>query len=660
MTRYRFFGGKGGVGKTTCAAAAAVSAAERGCDVLLVSTDPAHSLGDALALRVGPRPRRVPTARGTLQAVELDAERALERWLGTRRRALRTIAERGTYLDHEDIDQLLELSMPGVDELIGLIELRRLARRAGHPDVVVDTAPTGHTLRLLAMPDTVRRVASVLAHMQAKHRFLAESLGGGYRPDVADTLVDELDAEGRTLRELLGDPARCTFAWVLRPEMLALEEARDGVAALDKAGIAVSEIVVNAVTPPPFRGCPGCTARHHEEREILAAIAVTFAGRPVRLVRAYDREPRGMSALRRVARDLRRASTLPRRRRQRPRAARTRPPRGLPPWLDVVAPAGVRLLLVGGKGGVGKTSVAAAAAIALAAATPARRILLLSTDPAHSLADVLLAPMDDEERAVPGAPDNLRARELDAERALLVRRERYREAVDELFNALTRGSRFDIAFDRTVIQELVELAPPGLDELFAALAVVEALTSASGGVYDVVVVDTAPTGHALRLLALPATALQWIHALLAILLKYRKLVGLGELASDLLTAARDLKALQALLADPGRTRLIPVTRAAELPRLETERLIAAVTRLGIDVGPLVVNAVIAPGCATCTRRARAERRVIDDLRRLQRRRRARHARSAMIFAPTMSPAPRGATALREWGHGWRLEDDRTA
>jgi arsenite-transporting ATPase len=590
--------------------------------------------------------------------VELDAERALERWLGTRRRALRTIAERGTYLDHEDIDQLLELSMPGVDELIGLIELRRLARRAGDPDVVVDTAPTGHTLRLLAMPDTVRRVATVLAHMQAKHRFLSESLGGAYRPDIADALVDELDAEGRTLRELLGDPARCTFAWVLRPEILALEEARDGVAALDKAGIAVSEIIVNAVTPAPSRACPACTARHREERDVLAAIAGTFAGRPVRLVRAFEREPRGVPALRPVARDLHRVSAVSGRRPRPERARRARPLTGSPPWLDVVAPAGVRLLLVGGKGGVGKTSVAATTAIALAEATPARRILLLSTDPAHSLADVLRARVDDEARAVPGAPGNLRVRELDAERALLRRRERYREAVDDLFNALTRGSRFDIAFDRTVIAELVDLAPPGLDELFAALAVVEALAAGAGPVYDVVVVDTAPTGHALRLLALPATALQWVHALLAILLKYRKLVGLGELASDLLAAARDLKTLHALLRDPDRTWLIPVARAAELPRLETERLIAGVRKLGIAVGPLVVNAVTAPGCVACRRRARAERRVIDGLHRVQRR--ADPSQSAMIFAPTVSPAPRGATALREWGHGWRLEHDRTA
>src|SRR5438105_3388289 len=105
---YRFFGGKGGVGKTTLAAARAVALAETGRDVLLVSTDPAHSLGDALAAILSDTPRGVAVARGRLRAVELDADRALARWLDERRRALRTIAERGTYLDEADVDRLLD------------------------------------------------------------------------------------------------------------------------------------------------------------------------------------------------------------------------------------------------------------------------------------------------------------------------------------------------------------------------------------------------------------------------------------------------------------------------------------------------------------------------------------------------------------------------
>src|SRR5262249_61366959 len=153
------------------------------------------------------------------------------------------------------------------------------------------------------------------------------------------------------------------------------------------------------------------------------------------------------------------------------------------------------------------TAPATTAALALAARDAGRRILLLSADPAHSLCDVLEIEIGDHERRVPGAPGELVARELDADRAFALRRERYRASVDELFNALLGGSRFDAAFDRVVVRQLIDLAPPGLDELFAILAVIDALgapAAASGRAYDVVVVDTAPTGHGLRLLHMPA------------------------------------------------------------------------------------------------------------------------------------------------------------
>ncbi|MGZ6144111.1 MAG: ArsA family ATPase, partial [Myxococcales bacterium] len=113
MTRYRFFAGKGGVGKTTLAAATGLALSRR-ARTLVVSTDPAHSLGDALSLRLSASPRPV---RGRLFAAEMDADRALSRWLGARERAFREIASRGTYLDDEDIDSLFRLSLPGVDEL---------------------------------------------------------------------------------------------------------------------------------------------------------------------------------------------------------------------------------------------------------------------------------------------------------------------------------------------------------------------------------------------------------------------------------------------------------------------------------------------------------------------------------------------------------------
>ena len=652
--RLHFFAGKGGVGKTTCAAAAAVVAAEAGARVAVISTDPAHSLGDAVGRALGPAPRRVLIRAGALDAVELDADRALARWLARWRPTLSTIAERGTYLDDEDLERLLRLSFPGVDELMALVELARLAEHGRYELVVVDTAPTGHALRLLAMPRTLQRIASVLNDMYAKHRFLADSLGRGYRADAADRLIAELDDGGRRLAALLRDPARCRFSWLMLPERLALAETRDGIAALAADGIQVGELIVNRLTPPPDAGCALCRGRQAEEARIVGWARRAFPALALRGVPALEAEPRGLGALRAVGRLLRSrsvASVAPG-----PRAtSRSRlllETRAHKPaaWLDVIAPAGVRLVVFAGKGGVGKTTCAAGAALALTRRQPRARVLLLSADPAHSLGDALGAALDDEERAVPGAPAGLRARELDAARALERTRERHHRAVEDTFDSLLRGSRFDVAYDREALHGLMDLAPPGLDEVFAVLSLVEALVERQPP-YDAVVLDTAPTGHALRLLEMPATALAWVHALLAILLKYREVVGLGEVAAELVATAGRLRELSALLADPVRARVVVVTRAAELPERETGRLLSRLRRLGIAVPAVLVNALTLGTCRRCRRARRVEHRMVTALRR----RRTRWRAWSIISTPALAPPPRGVTGLERWTRTWECQ-----
>ena len=319
-------------------------------------------------------------------------------------------------------------------------------------------------------------------------------------------------------------------------------------------------------------------------------------------------------------------------------------------WLEPLAPRGLRLLVVAGKGGVGKTSCAAALALALAERDHDQRVLLLSVDPAHSLADILeLGGPVGTSIANPVRVDGIDVVELDAQAAFAQRRARYRDAVDELFDGLRGGSSFDATFDRTVVQDLVDLAPSGLDEVFGIVGVIEALFPAAGAAaYDVVVLDTAPTGHALRLLEMPASALEWVHALLAILLKYRKVIGLGEFGADLVEIARDLRRLKALLGEPRQTRAVLVTRAAEMPRLETARLLAALTRLHVSVSGIVVNALTPPGCPHCRRAATAESRALDALRQA----RQPPKRCAIILAPAEAPPPRGAAALSRWRDQW--------
>jgi len=617
--RFSFFAGKGGVGKTTCAAAFAL---EQRRKTLVVSTDPAHSLGDALGLALSRSPRRI--ARD-LFACELDADRALTRWFGERKRAFRTLASRGTYLDDEDIDELLETSLPGVDELVGLVELVRLSQ--GYDDVVVDTAPTGHTLRLLAMPQTLAKVARVLEDLSRKHRYLAETLGGRYLPDASDRVALAIESQAEELSALVKDEERCGFHLVLLAEELSVEEARDAAAGIASLGGRLVEVVVNSVRPRPPGRCALCDGKRAAQGAAIASAKKAFPRTPLRLVREAEAEPVGVAALRKLTRA----------RVERPAAKSARgresDSRAGPSWPSTLAPDGVRLVLFGGKGGVGKTTCAATCALELAAG--GRKVLLLSTDPAHSLGDVFGAPIGDEQREV--AP-GLFARELDADRAFAVERGKYRQSVEELFDALRGSSSFEATFDRQVVHDLIDLSPPGIDELFGLFAVIDALPS-----FDLVVVDTAPTGHALRLLALPETALLWVHAILAILLKYRRVIGLGDLARTLTATARSLRELRDLFSDPRGCRFIPVTRAARLPVVETRRLLRALRKLRIEAGPIVVNAATPPGCARCQRAARREAALRKGLA---------PRTGGMLIAPALPTPPRGAEALLSFGRGW--------
>ncbi|HET6959957.1 MAG TPA: ArsA family ATPase, partial [Vicinamibacterales bacterium] len=358
-TRFVFFAGKGGVGKTTTASVFALGRARAGERVLLVSTDPAHSLGDALGVELSGTRRRV---RGSLEAVELDAPRAFARWLSEFRRPLGDILEHGTWLDREDVDSLLELSIPGVDELMAIIEIDRLAGRSLHDVVVVDTAPTGHMLRLLSAPETVAVVADVLGVLQHEHRLIREQLARVGHPEAADRLIATLAAQAREIANRLRDSKRTAFVWVTLPEELSVRESADGIAALERAGVAVDEIVVNRVLPPGAP-CPVCDRQRLDERRQIAGIRRRLArGRIVRLVPATIKEPRGWKALTSLARVRAQGSGLRVQlvslKGKKPSALSAQPSAlgSEPSALDSEPFIGASLLFFGGKGGVGKTT----------------------------------------------------------------------------------------------------------------------------------------------------------------------------------------------------------------------------------------------------------------------------------------------------------------
>ena len=162
-------------------------------------------------------------------------------------------------------------------------------------------------------------------------------------------------------------------------------------------------------------------------------------------------------------------------------------------------------------------------------------------------------------------------------------------------------------------------------------------------------IDTAPTGHALRLLEMPALIQDWTRALMRIVLKYQPIVGAGNLGPLLLTLSRRIGALRAMLADRDLAQFVVVTRAAALPRAETLRLMHALSHLGIHVPAVVVNAVGRGTCGACRRAGAAERREVA---RLERSLGAGAARPRVVLAPAEIPPPEGLTALRRWSGRW--------
>ena len=246
------FGGKGGVGKTTCATAAALRlAAGSPHSFLLVSTDPAHSLADSLAGLVPPR---------NLKVLELDPQEYLLDFKKKHSAKLREIASRGTFLDDEEINRFLDLSLPGLDELMAFLEISAWVEKRVYDCIVVDTAPSGHTLRLLTMPEFLRKWLAMLETLLAKHRYMKWAYARSRERDELDYFLDELSASVKQMEGVLQDSARCSFVPVMLAEAMSLRETVSIVNEADRLLLPIGEIIVNKLLPES--DCPVCSEEH--------------------------------------------------------------------------------------------------------------------------------------------------------------------------------------------------------------------------------------------------------------------------------------------------------------------------------------------------------------------------------------------------------------
>lgn len=446
--RHLFFTGKGGVGKTSLSCATAIALADRGRRVLLVSTDPASNLDEMLALTLTDEPAAVGTVPG-LFAMNIDPEAAAE---GYRQRVLSQMGPEAGEDEKKTVREQLSgactTEIAAFDEFAGLLA-------GDHPDfdhIVFDTAPTGHTLRLLSLP-------------KAWSGFLEGNDRGASCLGPHSGLKMQ-EARFRRALDCLGDRNRTVIVLVTRAERGALREAARTAAELEELGLANQMLAVNGRFHARDGDDPVALALERDQRAMLEDLPPALASLPRSEYPLLPFDMVGIEALRALfARD---GVPLP-------DAAPVQPVETLP-GLDVLADELAReqrgLVMVMGKGGVGKTTIAAALAVGLV--ERGHPVHLTTTDPAAHLSFV-----------VENALDGLTVDRIDPE-------EETRRYIDKIMS--TKGRDLD-EDGKALLRE--DLASPCTEEVavFHAFSRVVAQARSS-----FVVIDTAPTGHTLLLL----------------------------------------------------------------------------------------------------------------------------------------------------------------
>ncbi len=528
-TRYAFFTGKGGVGKTSLSCATGLALAEAGQRVLIVSTDPASNLDEVLGTPLGAAPTPVADATN-LFALNIDPEAAAqaykERMVAPYRGVLPPAAIASM---EEQFSGACTVEIAAFDEFAKLLGAPEAT--AGFDHVIFDTAPTGHTLRLLTLPS-------------AWSGFIASSTGGASCLGPLAGLDAQRALYAATVAHL-ADAAMTTVVLVARPDLPALREAERTRGELAELGVANLRLAVNGVFAAARPGDAVADAMTRRAAQALAEMPATLAALPRTETPLIPQGTVGLDGLRAVARGDAGVSQ--------PAAAPEVPPlpRGLDGLIDEIAAAGRGVVMTMGKGGVGKTAVAAEIAVALA--RRGHKATLTTTDPAAHVAWSVREPVE-----------GLEVTRVDPEREVAL----YREEV-----LAKAGNGLDAA-GRAMLEE--DLRSPCTEEIavFRAFA-----RTVDQGKDRFVVVDTAPTGHTILLL----DAAESYH---------REVL---RTQADMPEAVRDLLPR---LRDPGFTRAIVVTLPESTPVHEAERLQADLGRAGIAPFAWVVNqSLLASGTA---------------------------------------------------------------
>ena len=544
--RYLFFTGKGGVGKTSIACACAVELADAGKKVLLVSTDPASNVGQVFGVTIGNHITAIASVP-RLSALEIDPQGAAQayrdRIVGPVRGVLPDDVVNGI---EEQLSGACTTEIAAFDEFTGLLTDARLT--AGFDHIIFDTAPTGHTIRLLQLPG-------------AWSGFLEAGKGDASCLGPLAGL-EKQRTQYKAAVQALADPGRTRMVLVARAQAATLREANRTHQELAAIGLSQQYLVINGVLPvEALHADPLAAAIHQREALALANMSDALQALPQDRLALKPFNLVGLEALRHLLNDTPVAASTA------PSAVPTPQAPNLSQLVDDIAADGHGLVMLMGKGGVGKTTLAAAVAVELA--HRGLPVHLTTSDPAAHLAQTL-----------DGTLDNLTVSRIDPHEVT----ERYRAHV-----LSTKGAKLD-AEGRAMLEE--DLRSPCTEEIAVFQAFSRIIREAGK---KFVVMDTAPTGH--TLLLLDATGAY-----------HRDIVRqMGDTGVHFTTPMMQLQ-------DPKQTKVLIVTLAETTPVLEAANLQADLRRAGIEPWAWVINnslAACAPAAPLLRQRARNELREIE-------------------------------------------------